>query len=271
MHHTTVGVRRVALALALLCAGAAHAQGGSQEFPLRDNSFFIEEAFNQEPGKVQTKFRFFRVEEDTELLVDQEWPLGSQRHQLSFTLPFRVDPEEELFRLTDVRLTYSLQAQEEDAVRPAFTPRLTAILPTAREEDEEGQGNPGIELLLPFSKQVGGVYLHANAGTVHRFGVDAGRGEERLLFTPFVGGSAVVQVTPALDLLLETRADFQAQVTGEGGTERETEWLLNPGVRFGGELGGNQLVAGAAAPLGLAGSLRDVGWFGYISYELRFR
>jgi hypothetical protein len=261
----------VALAFALLSAGTAHAQGRSQEFPLKDNSFFVEEAFNQEPGKVQTRFRFFRVEDDTELRIGQEWPLGSRRHQLSYTLPFRASEEEELFELTDVRLTYSLQAQEEGPGRPAFAPRLTAIFPTAEEEDREGQGNPGIELLLPFSKRVGDLYLHANLGMAHRFGVEAGLGEEALLFTPFLGGSAVVQVTPGLNLLLETRAEFQEQVTGLGSTDRETKWLLNPGVRFGRQFGDNQLVAGAAAPLGLAGPLRDVGFFGYISYELRFR
>lgn len=269
MNLTTVAARPLGLALGLVFLFAPG--GASQEFPLRDNSFLIEEAFNQEPGKVQTKLRFFRVEEDTELRIGQEWPLGGQRHQLSFTLPFRANTEEELFRLTDVRLTYGLQAQEEGPGRPAFAPRLTAILPTAEEEDREGQGTPGIELLLPFSKQVGGTYLHANLGMTHRFGVDAGLDKERLLFTPFVGGSAVLRVTRGLDLLLETRADFQEQATGQGGADRETKWLLNPGVRFGREFGDNLLVAGAAAPLGLAGPLREVGFFGYISYELRFR
>jgi hypothetical protein len=100
MISTTVAARPLGLALGLVLLFAP--RGASQEFPLRDNSFFIEEAFNQEPGKVQTKFRFFRVEEDTELRIDQEWPLRSQRRQLSFTLPFRANAEEELFRLTAI-------------------------------------------------------------------------------------------------------------------------------------------------------------------------
>ena len=259
----------VALAAVLCFAAPLGAQGGAEEFPLRDNSFFIEEAFNQEPGKVQTKLRFFRVEEDPELWIGQEWPLGSRRHQLSYYLPFVTDPESGLFEYSDVRLTYGLQALEEGPGRPAFAPRLTAILPTAREEDEQGRGTPGLEVLLPASKRFGDLYLHANLGAAQRFGVDAGTGEETL-FTPFVGGSAVVQVSPGLNLLLETRADFQQQVTGAGTTGRETRWLLNPGVRFGRQFGENQLVAGAAAPMGLAGPLREVGFFGYVSYELSF-
>src|SRR5687768_6106818 len=56
--------------------------------PIQDNSFLIEEAYNQEAGVVQHISTFeTAAEEGWAYSFTQEWPLFSQRHQLSFTLP----------------------------------------------------------------------------------------------------------------------------------------------------------------------------------------
>src|SRR2546422_113585 len=59
-----------------------------------DNSFFIEEAYNQEPGVVQHIFNAvygFRPangpdEHNLDFTFTQEWPLFTQTHQFSYTL-----------------------------------------------------------------------------------------------------------------------------------------------------------------------------------------
>src|SRR5215468_7880365 len=56
--------------------------------PIQDNSFLIEEAYNQEEGVVQHIFTFHR-QPSTGLwhaTFTQEWPVSGVTHQLSYTL-----------------------------------------------------------------------------------------------------------------------------------------------------------------------------------------
>ena len=57
-------------------------------FEILDNSFLVEEAFNQEARIFQNIFGFFRAKDGWDLAFTQEWPIRSQAHQFSFTLPF---------------------------------------------------------------------------------------------------------------------------------------------------------------------------------------
>ena len=62
---------------------------------IQDNSFLIEEAYNQERGVVQHISAFARpsVGNAWSYSFTQEWPLGGIQHQLSYTLPVQNDPE----------------------------------------------------------------------------------------------------------------------------------------------------------------------------------
>src|SRR5688572_5598548 len=63
---------------------------------ISDNSFLIEEAYNQGPGVVQHILTgFYNVnrlggsdDKALDLSFTQEWPLWSQTHQLSYTVPY---------------------------------------------------------------------------------------------------------------------------------------------------------------------------------------
>lgn len=57
---------------------------------IQDNSFLVEEAFNQEEHVVQHIFNAvsFRVPQDNlALTFTQEWPLFALTHQISYTIP----------------------------------------------------------------------------------------------------------------------------------------------------------------------------------------
>ena len=60
-----------------------------KEGPIQDNSFLVEEAYNQEAGVVQHISTFTRYQETKDWIYTftQEWPVFSQKHQFSFTLP----------------------------------------------------------------------------------------------------------------------------------------------------------------------------------------
>ena len=61
---------------------------------IQDNSFFIEEAYNQEPGVVQHIFNlpidFTNGSREVAPSFTQEWPVFSQTHQFSYTIPYTV-------------------------------------------------------------------------------------------------------------------------------------------------------------------------------------
>src|SRR5215510_2566446 len=90
-----------ALGMAALLAVAVPAlRGGDapreEEPEIKDNSFFLEEAYNQEAGVVQHIVngiwsRFVqegRRESTIGLTFTQEWPVPDQTHQLSYTIPY---------------------------------------------------------------------------------------------------------------------------------------------------------------------------------------
>ena len=58
---------------------------------IQDNSFFIEEAYNQEPGVVQhilnVPINFINGSREITPSFTQEWPVFSQTHQFSYTIP----------------------------------------------------------------------------------------------------------------------------------------------------------------------------------------
>jgi len=60
---------------------------------IEDNSFFIEEAYNQDERVVQriSSIQYsFTNERDLLYTFTQEWPLARRNHQISFTLPISV-------------------------------------------------------------------------------------------------------------------------------------------------------------------------------------
>ena len=61
-------------------------QPATEPFKITDNSFLVEEAFNQEAGIFQNIFNASRSESVWTSTFTQEWPIVSQTHQFSYTL-----------------------------------------------------------------------------------------------------------------------------------------------------------------------------------------
>ncbi|HYV41993.1 MAG TPA: hypothetical protein VEO02_09420, partial [Thermoanaerobaculia bacterium] len=60
-----------------------------QGTPVQDNSFLMEEAYNQEEGVVQHINTFQRMRGGGWLAsFTQEWPVPRQTHQFSYTVPY---------------------------------------------------------------------------------------------------------------------------------------------------------------------------------------
>ncbi len=233
-------------------------------FAIMDNSFLVEEAFNQERGIFQNIFGFHRSGGEWEFAFTQEWPLGSQKHQFSYTLPF-LDHSSRNAGIGDVQINYRFQATTEEGGGPAFSPRLSLILPT----DGSGDDSLGLQVNLPVSRQRGDVYFHANAGFTWLPRAE-GADERVSLLTPQISASAIYRLRPMFNLMLENVLEFEQSAAPGGGTARQTVYTLAPGARGGWNLGDHQLILGGAIPISFAGET-NAGVFLYFSYELPFK
>ena len=234
-----------------------------EPFAILDNSFLVEEAFNQEPGIFQNIFGFVRSGGLWEFAFTQEWPAPSQTHQLSYTLPFHGGAGGT--HAGDVMINYRYQVVMEDPGIPAFSPRASLILPT----EAEGYDSLGVQLNLPLSKQRGKAYFHWNAGVTWFPRAEGAAGRVSLV-TPHLSASGIYQVRPMFNVMLETVLEFEefpSSITG--GTERDTLFTISPGVRGGWNLRDHQLIVGAAVPV-TVGNQSDTSLLLYLSYELPF-
>ena len=270
------------LLICILSAVPAFAQASADPpggpFEITDNSFFVEEAFNQDPGIFQNILGVLRDEGGGWFMgFTQEWPAPSKRHQLSYSLSLASVGSET--GAGDVLVHYRYQVIEEDPGVPAVSPRLSLILPVGDERRGLGTGGWGWQFNLPVSKQVGDYYFHGNAGFTWLPGVSTDRfqsggllpAEDVSLASPFVGGSVVYRVRPMFNVLMEAVVDWQEEVVGPGLTDRGTVVILSPGVRGGWTWRFRQVVLGAAVPFTRHHGETSVGVFGYFSYELPFR
>ncbi|MBI3048845.1 MAG: metal-dependent transcriptional regulator [Acidobacteria bacterium] len=274
-HRITIGARaaskllvQVTAAILLLIGLSTTASAQPQmPFGILDNSFLVEEAFNQEPGVFQNIFGVHVVGRGTwEAAFTQEWPLRTQTHQLSFTFSTLAASGEA--GLGDLMVNYRWQASTEGESRPAFSPRLSLILPTGNAAKGLGNGGPGWQVNLPFSKQFGDMYLHGNAGFTHTPAADI-ESSEYNLFAPHVAVSGIWQLRPMLNLMLESVVEWEETIDA-GTARREAVFTLAPGLRTGWNLGEAQAIVGLGIPASFAGGATDIGVFGYFSYELPF-
>ena len=267
------------LVLALLLPSIAAAQAppppavaapSSAPFDILDNSFLVEEAFNQEAGIFQNIFGFQRGGGAWDFAFTQEWPVQTQRHQLSYTLPFSGGGGERGFG--DVMINYRYQATMEDATTPAFSPRVSLILPTGASDFT--QNSLGVQLNLPVSKQRGDFYYHGNAGFTWYPRADVlptlDDSERVSLLTPHVSGSAIYRVRPMFNLMLESVLEFEQFANFDGTRDRQTVFTLSPGARGGWNLGDHQLILGGAIPITWVEDDTSAGVLLYLSYELPF-
>ncbi len=284
------------LIFAAMLTFAASSARGQDEGPqhISDNSFLIEEAYNQEPGVVQHIFNWIPTwdfengqRRDFAFLYLMELPVGGQTNQFSFTpmsfVHFDDDPdggpEEEEGGWGDTFLNYRYQLTMDDEFgwMPAIAPRASVILPTGDEDRGLGTGEVGYQFNLPISKELERFAFHFNAGTTifPDASVElAGGGDSpgRDLNGYNLGASAIWLASYDVNYFLEFVTFWQEELDALGIEEDTTVALLNPGVRGALYTGEEvQWVVGASVPIGLSEDAPDVGVFLYMSIEHDFR
>jgi hypothetical protein len=259
-----------ALALAALLPALASAGDG----PIQDNSFLLEEAYNQEPGVIQHISALNRSSETGAWAYSftEEWPVLGQTHQASVTFSYAdLRAGDDTRGVGDVLLNYRWQAVGSGETPVAFAPRLTAVLPTGDAARGLGNGGAGVEVNLPLSVVLSKQLVsHVNLGGryVPSAETEIGAGAELASF--WIGQSFIWLAHRNLNLMLEA-VYSSTDVARRSASARTESLFLNPGIRVAVDVGDLQIVPGVALPIGVGPSRGDNGLFFYLSFEHPFR
>ena len=239
----------------------------TKPWEITDNSFLVEEAFNQDAGVVQNILGVSAPGRSFwQMAFTQEWPLRVHEHQFSYTFTFAHTASTS--GIGDLALHYRYQVWDEADGRPAFAPRISLIVPTGDASRGLGSGSGGWEVNLPFSKQLRDIYVHWNAGFTHLPAVD-GPPHHYNLWTPRVAASGIWQLRPMFNLMLESVFEWPEEIAGDT-TDRRHRITVAPGFRTGWNIANAQAIVGVGFPTVFASAVADTGVFGYFSYELPF-
>jgi hypothetical protein len=261
---------------------------------IRDNGFFVEEAVNQEPGEVQHIFNWINFWDRAEgvrtrnffATYTMELPLGTQKHQFSFTTQFLTEVERPDFGPTrqrgdigDTFLNYRYQLLADDDFLWC-APRFSLILPTGDRDLRLGTGELGYQFNLPISRYGKDFDFHFNAGFTYQPNVSLPLDVTTapLIFSPrhdlvsyFLGAAVYWKPKTDLHFFVETVSFWNADIDEVGRRDLATQVLVNPGVRWAVIQEPVAWVLGVAAPIGLTRDAPDIGVFFYMSVEHPFR
>lgn len=247
---------------------------GQAAGPVQDNSFLIEEAYNQERGVVQHIFTFQRAERGaaSTFLFSQEWPVRSVRHQLSYSLPLERAESSAGSGLGDARVNYRYQLLGDGDARVALAPRLTVVLPTGDYRRGRGAGATGVEAWLPLSLALSTrLVAHANLGTTVTPNARNAGGVRATTRDYAAGASVVWLARRRVNFLLEGLYQRNEEILNSGARSPVNQLTISPGIRWAYNfVSGLQIVPGVAVPLGAGPSHGARSVLLYLSLEHPF-
>jgi hypothetical protein len=236
---------------------------------IQDNSFLIEEAYNQEPGVIQHIQNFIYKNDGSWVYTfTQEWPVPGRTHQLSYMIPvLHIKNDGAETGLGDVMLNYRYQLVLKDAI--AMAPRLSLLFPTGNSNKGLGKGAVGVQVLIPLSVELSEKWVtHWNIGTAitpQAKGLTSARANT---YGYLFGASVIWLALEDFNFLLETLWTSAQNIEADGSRTRENSLLINPGFRCAANFkSGLQIVPGISAPIGVGPSKGNYGVFFYLSFE----
>ncbi len=241
---------------------------------IEDNSFFIEEAYNQEPRVVQhitNTMYMMNPDHEFTFTFTQEWPVTTETHQLSYMLSF-LSLNSNLDRgIGDVVINYRYQLATKENWA-AVAPRLSVIIPTGKSDAGLGNGVFGIQGCIPASKRLSDQFIvHANVGGTILPGVkgttSAGQEVKRTLGSFYLGVSGIWLARRHDNFFLESIYTIERSIDGNGEVQHDHTILLNPAYRHAIDIGGLEIVPGIGFPVTISRASTDVGIFFYLSFE----
>jgi hypothetical protein len=271
-------VRLFLLTITLFAVNCSAQQSPSPSPGIQDNSFLVEEAYNQNFGVVQhiSSFTRFWNSQDWNYTFTQEWPVPADaRQQLSYSLAvlYAGAFPGSGAGIGDVFLNYRYQLVGSGDTRVAFAPRLSLIFPAGDSTLGRGQGSFGMQTSLPLSVVLGRkIVSHWDAGaTVFPRAQDASG--DRAVVAGYNFGQSFIWLTHTrFNVLLETVFASSQTVLGRDRTQWSNSLFLSPGIRWAHNFrNGLQIVPGIGIPIGVGPSDGEKAILLYLSFEHPFR
>ncbi len=244
--------------------------------PIQDNSFLIEEAYNQEDGVIQHISTFERLTNSRDWAYTQtdEWPLRTYKHQVSVTM---AATHAGSFAglgagFGDTAFNYRYQLLGSGETKLAVAPRLSVLVSTGDHTFGRGSGGLGLQTNLPISIQHSAhLVSHWNAGATWIPRALDQRRDAAGTVGVNLGQSLVWLASPRVNFLVETLWTSSESVVAPHKTERSQDLYVSPGIRWAHNLKrGLQIVPGIAAPIGIGPCAGEKGVILYLSFEHPF-
>jgi hypothetical protein len=244
--------------------------------PIQDNSFLVEEAYNQEDGVVQHISYFQKLTNTRDWVYTQtdEWPLRSYRHQLSLTVAgtHAGDFQGSGAGWGDTAVNYRYQLVGNGEAKLAIAPRLTLLIPTGDHLFGRGYGGTGLQTNLPVSIQHSARWVtHWNAGTSWVPRAHNEHNDTASVIGVNLGQSVVWLAAPRVNFLVETLWTSTQKVAAPGKTTWTQDLYVSPGMRWAYNFkSGLQIVPGIGLPIGIGPCAGERGVVLYLSLEHPF-
>lgn len=242
-------IPRLAAGLVLMCSAITPHVGLHSQAPIRDNSFLIEEAYNQDRNVVQHVGTFTSTRTGVwAATFTDEWPFQSVRNQFGVGLSLVEGAAGGEFDV--VALNYRRQLVGNPDAAVIVSPRLSLFA-----ELGSSQRSPyAMQVNLPVTAVLSGTLVsHWNLG------LTVGGGGEPAIMN--AGASVVWLALPWMNFLVE------GLFLGAAGAS--PAYTVSPGVRWALNLGAVQVVPGIAYPLDVLDRDGDA-LFLYLSVEHPF-
>lgn len=243
---------------------------------IQDNSFLLEEAYNQEDGVIQhiQLFQYLKKSKNWSYSFTQEWPVPKQAHQFSYTIPVSKLNSLDAFGnnssetgVGDVLLNYRYQAVFKDHI--ALSPRFSLILPTGDYKKGLGTDTVGYQMNIPLSVELSDKFVtHWNMGATYSPGAKDSGGFKSDIRAFNYGASVIYLATETFNVMLEAVGTTTETVPSSGPSSLDSTFFINPGVRFAINCkSGLQIVPGFSIPVGIGPSEGEYGGLLYLSFE----
>jgi hypothetical protein len=236
---------------------------------IQDNSFLIEEAYNQEDGVVQhiQMFQYMKKSNDWQYSFTQEWPVPKVAHQLSYTIPVSHMHDGDTTGIGDVLINYRYQAIMQDRI--ALAPRFSIILPTGDYKKGLGSDTAGYQVNIPLSVELSNKFVtHWNMGATFTPRAKDAAGVKSNVRGFNYGAGLIYLASENFNLMLEAVGTSTETAPINGVKTTESTFFVNPGLRYAINFkSGLQVVPGVSMPIGIGPSEGEYGGIFYLSFE----
>jgi hypothetical protein len=251
----------------LVLASLLSAQMASAE-AIADNSFLVEEAYNQEPGVVQFISVFNKPVKGTDwtYTLINEIPIGDETHQFSYELPYSSIEASDEKGLEDIKFNYRQEFFRSDKI--VTTGRVSLTTPTGNDEKGFGKAAMGYEASLITSVNITDKWFqHWNLGAGITPDAKNTAGEKADNSKYFWAVSNVYLFADNLNFMLEFAGSEEEETTGAKAAVYGSQVVMSPSVRYAFNVGDWQFVPGVAFPMGVTSNAGDNEVLLYLSIE----